>query len=161
MWNKVENEILSDFKCFKGKLECSSSSPMEKQFQEVYTYEIFKRVRIEFSGRQGCIVKEVVRGGEEVKYKIQDETATMRLFEVRFSSSECLVGCVCRMLGFIGILYRYVLFVLSQECVTVLPDRYILDRWRKDIKKNTPTSPLVQMMYNITLFWKGTRSYID
>ena len=28
--NKVENEILSDFECFKNKLECSSSSPMEK-----------------------------------------------------------------------------------------------------------------------------------
>jgi hypothetical protein len=44
MRNKVENEILSDFVCFKGKLECSSSSPMEKQFQEAYTHEIFKRV---------------------------------------------------------------------------------------------------------------------
>jgi hypothetical protein len=30
MRNKVEKEILSDFECFKGKLECSSSSPMEK-----------------------------------------------------------------------------------------------------------------------------------
>uniref|UniRef100_A0A2N9IDU1 Protein FAR1-RELATED SEQUENCE n=1 Tax=Fagus sylvatica TaxID=28930 RepID=A0A2N9IDU1_FAGSY len=75
--NKVENEILSDFECFKGKLECSSSSSlMEKQFQEAYTHEVFKRVRIEFSGRHGCIVKEVVRGGEEMKYKIQDEAAT-------------------------------------------------------------------------------------
>jgi hypothetical protein len=40
--NKVEKEILSDFECFKGKLECSSSSPLEKQFQEAYTHEIFK-----------------------------------------------------------------------------------------------------------------------
>jgi hypothetical protein len=45
MRNKVEKEILSDFEYFKGKLECSSSSPMEKQFQEAYTHEIFKRVR--------------------------------------------------------------------------------------------------------------------
>ena len=92
-------------------------------------------MRIEFSGRQGCIVKEVIRGGEEVKYKIQDEAETGRLFEVRFSSSEYLVGCVCRMFEFRGILGRHALFVLSQECVTVLPDRYILDRWRKDIKR--------------------------
>ena len=28
--NKIENEIKSDFDCFKGKLEYSSSSPMEK-----------------------------------------------------------------------------------------------------------------------------------
>ena len=84
-------------------------------------------MRIEFSGRQGCIVKEVIRGSEEVKYKIQDEAETGRLFEVRFSSSEYLVGCVCRMFEFRGILGRHALFVLSQECVTILPDRYILD----------------------------------
>uniref|UniRef100_A0A2N9EMN5 Protein FAR1-RELATED SEQUENCE n=1 Tax=Fagus sylvatica TaxID=28930 RepID=A0A2N9EMN5_FAGSY len=102
MRNKVEKEILSDFECFKGKLECSSSSPMEKQFQEAYTHEIFKRVRIEFSGRQGCIVNELVRGGDEVKYKIEDKACSGKLFEER---------------------------------VTVLPDRYILDRWRKDIKR--------------------------
>uniref|UniRef100_A0A2N9FPI7 Protein FAR1-RELATED SEQUENCE n=1 Tax=Fagus sylvatica TaxID=28930 RepID=A0A2N9FPI7_FAGSY len=111
MRNKVEKEILSDFECFKGKLECSSSFPMKKQFQEV------------------------VRGGEEVKYKIQDKAAIERLFEVRFSSSECLVGCVCRMFEFRGILCRHALFVLSQECVTILPDMYILDRRRKDIKR--------------------------
>ena len=80
MLNMVENEILSDFECFKDKLECSSSSPMEKQFQEAYTHEIFKQMRIELSRRQGCIVKEVVRGGEEVKYKIQDEAVIERFF---------------------------------------------------------------------------------
>jgi hypothetical protein len=80
MWNKVEKKILSDFECFKGKLECLSSSPMEKQFQEVYTYEIFKRVQIEFSGRQGCIIKEVVKGGKEVKYKIQRRSADREVF---------------------------------------------------------------------------------
>uniref|UniRef100_A0A2N9ES59 SWIM-type domain-containing protein n=1 Tax=Fagus sylvatica TaxID=28930 RepID=A0A2N9ES59_FAGSY len=135
MRNKVEKEILSDFESFKGKLECSSSSPMEKQFQEAYTHDIFKRVRLEFAGRQGCIVNELVRGGDEVKYKIEDEACVGKLFEVRFSSSECLVGCVCRMFEFRGILCRHALFVLSQERVTVLPDRYILDRWRKDIKR--------------------------
>uniref|UniRef100_A0A2N9H6N9 Protein FAR1-RELATED SEQUENCE n=1 Tax=Fagus sylvatica TaxID=28930 RepID=A0A2N9H6N9_FAGSY len=64
MQNKVEDEILSDFECFEDKLKCSSSSPKEKQFQEAYTHEIFKR-----------------------------------------------------------------------ECMTVLPDRYILDRWKNDIKR--------------------------
>uniref|UniRef100_A0A2N9F599 MULE transposase domain-containing protein n=1 Tax=Fagus sylvatica TaxID=28930 RepID=A0A2N9F599_FAGSY len=78
---------------FDGKLECSSSSPMEKQFQEAYTHEIFKRVRLEFAGRQGCIVNELVRGSDEVKYKIEDEACPGKLFEVRFNSSECLVGC--------------------------------------------------------------------
>uniref|UniRef100_A0A2N9IJC5 Protein FAR1-RELATED SEQUENCE n=1 Tax=Fagus sylvatica TaxID=28930 RepID=A0A2N9IJC5_FAGSY len=121
MRNKVKKEILSDFESFKGKLECSSSSPMEKQFQEAYTHELFKRVRTEFSGRQGCIVNELVRGGDEVKYKIEDEACPGKLFEVRFNSSECF-GWLCG---------------------------------ERISKENTLTSPLVQMMYNITLFWKG------
>uniref|UniRef100_A0A2N9HSR9 Protein FAR1-RELATED SEQUENCE n=1 Tax=Fagus sylvatica TaxID=28930 RepID=A0A2N9HSR9_FAGSY len=129
MRNKVENEILSNFECFKGKLECSSSSPMEKQFQETYTHEIFKRVRIEFSERQDYIIKEVVRGGEKVKYKIQDEAATWRLFEVRFSSSECLVGCVCRMFEF-----KSILWVESVENFNVLEKLLI------DLKDNFPRS---------------------
>uniref|UniRef100_A0A2N9HJ74 Protein FAR1-RELATED SEQUENCE n=1 Tax=Fagus sylvatica TaxID=28930 RepID=A0A2N9HJ74_FAGSY len=99
MRNKVEKEILSDFESFKGKLECSSSSPMEKQFQEAYTHELFKRVRTEFSGRQGCIVNELVRGGDEVKYKIEDEACPGKLFEA------CLICAF-------------------PERVTVLPDRY-------------------------------------
>jgi hypothetical protein len=97
--------------------------------------EVFKRVQIEFFGRQGCIVNEVVKGGKEVKYKIQDEAAIGRFFEVRFSSSECLASCVCQMFEFKGILCGHTLFVLSQESVTVLPESYILDRWRKDIKR--------------------------
>jgi hypothetical protein len=108
---------------------------MKKQFQEAYTHELFKRVRTEFSGRQDCIVNELVRGGDEVKYKIEDEACPGKLFEVRLSSSEYLVGCVYRMFEFRGILCRHALFVLSQERVTVLPYRYILDRWRKDIKR--------------------------
>jgi hypothetical protein len=39
------------------------------------------------------------------------------------------------MFEFREILCRHALFVLSQQRVTVLPDRYILDRWRKDIKR--------------------------
>jgi hypothetical protein len=77
----------------------------------------------------------VVRDDEEVKYKIQNKATTERFFEVKFSSSECLVGCVCQMFEFRGILCRHALFVLSQESVTVLPARYILDLWRKDIKR--------------------------
>uniref|UniRef100_A0A2N9FYN2 Protein FAR1-RELATED SEQUENCE n=1 Tax=Fagus sylvatica TaxID=28930 RepID=A0A2N9FYN2_FAGSY len=135
MRNKVEKEILLDFESFKGKLECSSSSPMEKQFQEAYTHEIFKRVRIEFSRRQGCILKELVRGGDEVKYKIEDEACSGKLFEVRFSSFECLVGCVRRMFEFRGILCRHALYVLSQESVTVLPDRTEVVRGSMVVKR--------------------------
>uniref|UniRef100_A0A2N9FFN3 Protein FAR1-RELATED SEQUENCE n=1 Tax=Fagus sylvatica TaxID=28930 RepID=A0A2N9FFN3_FAGSY len=38
--NKVEKEIKSDFECFKGKLECSPSSPMEKQCLSLEAYYV-------------------------------------------------------------------------------------------------------------------------
>ena len=83
----------------------------------------------------------------------ESKTTTGRFFEVRFSSSECLVGCVCRMFEFKSILYRHALFVLSQESVTVFPDRYILDNWRKDIKrKHTYISTCTDdVQYNLIL----------
>ena len=88
-----------------------------------------------------------------MKYKIEDEACSGKLFEVRFSSSECLVRCVCRIFEFRGILCRHALFMLSQEHVTVFPDRYILDRWRKDIKrKHTYVSTCIyDVQHNLVL----------
>ena len=68
---------------------------------------------------------------------------------------------VCRMFEFKSILCKHALFVLFQESVTVLPHRYILDRWRKDIKrKHTYVSTCSDDVQH-TLFWKGTRSCTD
>jgi hypothetical protein len=71
-----------------------------------------------------------------VKYKIQDEAMVSgKLFEVHLSRSKCLVGCMCRIFEFRGILYRHALSVFSQKSVIVVPRRYILDQWRNDIKR--------------------------
>ncbi len=91
-------------------------------------------------GRHDCFVNEIVGGNEDVKYKIQDETVIDnvdygKLFEVHFSRYEWLVDCVCHMFEFKGILCRHELYVLSHESVSVVHRRYILDQWRKDIKR--------------------------
>ena len=68
--HKIENETKSNFKSFKGKLDCMLPSSIEIQFQEAYTHDYFKQVRIKFMGRRSCFVGEIVRGSEDVKYKI-------------------------------------------------------------------------------------------
>ena len=57
-----------------------------------------------------------------------------KLFEVHFNRTECLVGCVCDMFEFRGILCIHALYVLSHESVSIVPRRYILDRLINDIE---------------------------
>ena len=44
------------------------------------------------------------------------------------------VGCLSLEAYYVSMPY----FMLSQESVTVLPERYILERWRKEIKRKHP-----------------------
>ncbi|XP_042413491.1 protein FAR1-RELATED SEQUENCE 5-like [Zingiber officinale] len=48
---------------------------------------------------------------------------------------DCQLKCMCRLFEFRGILCRYVIKVLMRMKVIKVPMSYIMDRWRKDIKR--------------------------
>ncbi|XP_062147753.1 uncharacterized protein LOC133856714 [Alnus glutinosa] len=53
-----------------------------------------------------------------------------------FNDDECDVKCTCRLFEFRGIMCRHALIVLTLiKSVEELPSKYILDRWRKDLKR--------------------------
>ncbi|XP_042396714.1 protein FAR1-RELATED SEQUENCE 4-like [Zingiber officinale] len=52
-----------------------------------------------------------------------------------FKELDCKLKCVCRLFEFRGILCRHVIKVLIRMKVTEVPMNYIVDRWRKDIKR--------------------------
>jgi fructose-1,6-bisphosphatase len=55
---------------------------------------------------------------------------------VYFNDNECDVKCTCRLFEFRGVVCRHALIVLNLiKCVKELPSKYILDRWRKDLKR--------------------------
>ena len=58
-----------------------------------------------------------------------------KIFEVDFEEAECEVNCICSKFQFKGILYRHAFAVLIRNSVEVLPEVYILSRWRKDVRR--------------------------
>ncbi|XP_062112857.1 protein FAR1-RELATED SEQUENCE 2-like [Humulus lupulus] len=55
-------------------------------------------------------------------------------YNVQFNNETCEVKCACRLFEF-KILCRHALSVLIQEHVKIVPGKYIVPRWRKDIKR--------------------------
>ncbi|XP_059669005.1 protein FAR-RED IMPAIRED RESPONSE 1-like [Cornus florida] len=56
-------------------------------------------------------------------------------YEVFYNAIECEVRCLCHLFEFRGILCRHAISVIMQEKVYEVPSHYILERWRKDIKR--------------------------
>ncbi|XP_042422989.1 protein FAR-RED IMPAIRED RESPONSE 1-like [Zingiber officinale] len=51
--------------------------------------------------------------------------------EKQFQSMKCL----CRLFEFRGIVCRHLMSVIVKRNITIVPENYILERWRKDIKR--------------------------
>ncbi|CAI9777762.1 unnamed protein product [Fraxinus pennsylvanica] len=66
---------------------------------------------------------------------------------VYFNEAECDVKCSCGLFETRGILCRHVFATLKVNRVRTLPDKYILDRWRKDIKRKYT---LISSSYDVT-----------
>ena len=64
-----------------------------------------------------------------------------RNFEVKFDEKSKDVYCVCKMFESHGILCCHCLEVLKVEKVSKVGRRYILDRWRKDFKRENLSIP--------------------
>nr|GLL33509.1 Zinc finger, PMZ-type [Ipomoea trifida] len=138
--SKVEKEKEADFHSFNSMYECLSNYEMEKQFQRLYTNEKFREFQEELKGKFDCyhslikdenpsFVYEVV---EDVK--VGDKRRDVK-FMVAFNEVECEAKCNCHLFEFRGILCRHALLVLILRKVSEIPSRYVLSRWRKDLKR--------------------------
>jgi hypothetical protein len=57
------------------------------------------------------------------------------VYHVYFNEEEFEVKCSCHRFEFRGILCRHVLYVLTHKKIKKVPSQYILDRWRKNVKR--------------------------
>ncbi|KAF5464428.1 hypothetical protein F2P56_014503 [Juglans regia] len=138
---KVENEAVADFNSFNTEIPCISHYPHEKQFQKAYTIAKFKEVQDEFRGF--LYLSTSLLGCEGAKYtyavadeiKVSDEFIKHANFIVALDEDPLEVKCSCKLFEFRGILCRHALRVLALLGKSKLPSKYILDRWRKDIKR--------------------------
>ncbi|KAF5481758.1 hypothetical protein F2P56_002386 [Juglans regia] len=137
---KIENEISSDFNSFSVTIPCISRSPIEKRFQELYTNAKFREVQQQVMGVLDMDPSLLRRDGVKKTYLVEDEIHVEEFtkhvtYYVHFNEEDCDVKCSCGLFQMKGILCRHVLAIFKCNGIKYLPNRYILDRWRKDIKR--------------------------
>ncbi|XP_042956283.1 protein FAR1-RELATED SEQUENCE 5-like [Carya illinoinensis] len=137
---KIENENTSDFHSFSVTIPCISRSPIEKKFQECYTNAKFREVQRELQCLIDLSPELLKRDGGVKTYLVEDEvhveefTKTVR-YSVDFSDVDTTMKCSCGLFQMRSILCRHILAVFKCNGLKVLPNQYILDRWRKDIRR--------------------------
>ncbi|XP_052179894.1 protein FAR1-RELATED SEQUENCE 3-like [Diospyros lotus] len=105
---KVEKEFQADVRSFSQMVPCVSRLAIEKQFQEVYTIAKFKEFQEELTGKIYCLI---------------------------VFTEEGPLGMSCHMFEFKGIICRHAGTVLIQNGVRSILERYILQRWRRDVSR--------------------------
>ncbi|XP_074571837.1 protein FAR-RED IMPAIRED RESPONSE 1-like [Curcuma longa] len=140
--SKIEKENNSDFASFNSIIPVISGHPIEKQFQSVYTNKIFKLFQDEIRSLMFCNTSFVKQEGSIILYEVveivlgkEGETPKNIPLLVQYNEVDCELKCLCRLFEFRGILCRHMLSVLIKTNATRVPEKYILERWRKDIKR--------------------------
>ncbi|XP_024042121.1 protein FAR1-RELATED SEQUENCE 5-like [Citrus clementina] len=132
--NKVQKEVEEDVRCLSQQMPCVTDYAIERQVRDVYTIskfqefqqEMIRKMYCEYVNSMGCenIVREDVKVGEGKK---------RTFFEVYFEKENDEIRCSCSRFQFRGILCRHAIAIMIRNDVEVLPEKYILRRWRKDV----------------------------
>ncbi|XP_026386411.1 protein FAR1-RELATED SEQUENCE 6-like isoform X1 [Papaver somniferum] len=138
--SNVEKEIHEDFKCFSSSVNCVTHYDMEKQAQAVYTISKFKEFQNELTGKMYCDLATFEVDGTSLEYRISEdimigEKKKSVTFKVRFQEHDNEIVCSCSKFEFTGILCRHAIYVFIRHKVHLFPNKYIMQRWRKDVKR--------------------------
>ncbi|KAG6631972.1 hypothetical protein CIPAW_13G125900 [Carya illinoinensis] len=147
---KIENESAADFQSFNVTIPVVSPSPLEKTFQDIYTCNKFREVQKEVIGMLATLPTLHRKDGVIATYNVEDEVNVNDFIKevthtVYFNEAECEVKYSCALFEMRGILCRHVLGIMRLNKVRSVPEKYILDRWRKDIKR---TYTLIRNSYD-------------
>ncbi|XP_034223833.1 protein FAR-RED IMPAIRED RESPONSE 1-like [Prunus dulcis] len=138
--NKVEKEKLADFACFNSRVPCKNRYEFEKQFQDAFTIDKFKKFMDEFAGKIYCGLSSVKENIALVEFLVYEdvkvwESSKRVIFKVILNEEANEVKCNCRLFEFRGILCRHIILVLIEKQIFRISEKYIFRRWRKDIKR--------------------------
>ncbi|KAM1135337.1 hypothetical protein FF1_044333 [Malus domestica] len=139
--SKVLKEASADSDSFSSNVRCATHYDMEKQVQAVYTISKFKEFQKELTSIMYCDRVSVETDNAILEYQIAERMLIKEkkkktvIFKVQFNESEIEVNCNCCKFEFRGILCRHVLYVLVNRDIDFIPDKYIIRRWRKDVKR--------------------------
>ncbi|XP_074580666.1 protein FAR1-RELATED SEQUENCE 5-like [Curcuma longa] len=144
---KVEVEHQEDVKSWHSFIPLiQEADELEKQFQSVYTNNKVREFQKEFVGKLNCLcskimeefeVKELIMFGEGEE-KVKKEVA----YNVRFHAETNETYCTCQLFEFKGMVCRHQLLVWYHMRIQKVPDKYVLRRWCKNIKRAYSKIPI-------------------
>ncbi|CAL5203589.1 unnamed protein product [Lathyrus oleraceus] len=138
--SRAEKEFEVGFNSMDTTIPCGSNSSIEKQFQSELTNAKFKEIQVEFRSKMNCSASLNGVEGCFATYNVLEEILVRdirkeRVLKVVLNKENHDFKCECSLFEFRGIVYRHVLFVCSQERIISLPEKYVLTRWKKNIKR--------------------------
>ncbi|GJY45792.1 FAR1-related sequence 5-like protein [Tanacetum coccineum] len=142
--DRAEKENIEDFNSYNSWYPPITRYAMEEQMKGVLTNAKFKEFREELTGKMYCGIGSLKSENEYLEYEVIEDimdngNIVKKQFAVWFrkgdSHEECDIRCICRLFEFRGMLCRHALTVLINENIYLVPNKYILRRWRKDVKR--------------------------
>ncbi|KAI8524725.1 hypothetical protein RHMOL_Rhmol13G0171000 [Rhododendron molle] len=141
--NKVQKEEEEDAHSFNVQVKNVSPYGFEDQFLEAYTIAKCKDFRTELAGKIACTLISVkTMDGiseflieEDIKVGANGYLKTVT-FHVCFNEESRETNCNCRLFESKGIVCKHVIVVWTREKLSRVPEKYILRRWRKDVRRS-------------------------
>ncbi|CAL5426495.1 unnamed protein product [Camellia sinensis] len=138
--SKVEKETNADFKSRNKLYDCLIVYRFEKQFRIAYTNSKFKEVQAELKRLVYCRANLINEEGANCTYHVREgvllgEGMKKMEFIVFCNSTKCELQCMCRLFEFRGIMCTHYFCVLIERSIYEVPNKYILSRWRNNVKR--------------------------
>ncbi|KAL8555894.1 hypothetical protein ACS0TY_003637 [Phlomoides rotata] len=134
MCNKIKKEFIADFQSKNKVVKCVSTFCWEKQFQQVYTYSIFKLVQEQINRLMYCQVipsEEVSNETGVDVIKVFERSIVNNYFWKEYTYTVCWreigkhISCNCRKFEFSGILCCHIMVVLAQKNIQTVNERWL------------------------------------
>ncbi|KAL2893824.1 Protein FAR-RED IMPAIRED RESPONSE 1 [Bienertia sinuspersici] len=156
---RIMQEKEADEKVMEYTQNLLTRIPLEKYFQRIYTNAKFREFQRECERLMYCYVKEEIPNGDHMySYVIEDRvrkirkggiheylTPKRRMYHSAHKIEEKEIECTCRMFETHGLLCRHAIRVLDMNLFEEPPEKYVLRRWQKDIRRK---HTLVQVCYH-------------
>ncbi|XP_057500887.1 protein FAR-RED ELONGATED HYPOCOTYL 3-like [Actinidia eriantha] len=142
--SKVESENLEDVKSWSTYIPCITKGELEKQFQSVYTHAKVKEFQEQSVGKLDYLCSKTKEGDIVSEYEVKqsitfgerEEAYTKQVsFIVDFNAKTNETHCNCQLFEFKGMVCTHQLMVWHQMGVQRVPDKYVLRRWCKNVKR--------------------------
>ncbi|XP_052295868.1 protein FAR1-RELATED SEQUENCE 5-like [Citrus sinensis] len=127
-----------------------------KQFVKQYENALQRNAELEWQADAKCFSKNTLC---VTRYEMEKQVEKIeslgqgkkKNFEVVFDETECEVSSICSKFQFRGILCRHALSVLIRHDTEILPEMYILSRWRKYVKRCYSKVKVSYSMQNLSI----------